>query len=723
MLLSSLSPELIGLILTYDCVLHSAIPLWITGNKLLQRQLALGVTDVYLENGLEYSLYCVPSCIKEFRHLRKFAIDRAGARILFPSSATSTIRSLAPTLKKLVLDFRGNIKILFPNYVEPTEDEAADPTPSDALSKCSLDADQPSQSTSSWSLKAAFPQLECLDLGPAVWTLDMVEQLPPTLTKILTIKQSNPDVFRAVFNALPPHIEHVCFGRLPIPETDILGLLSHRNLTALNWIFSGDGYSEPESIAALPRTLTDVATDHLILNPKFRPLVDRVLTQAAVDALPPALTTLPFISSAKTLRFLASTPKIAPNALNFSHLKELRMLASEDDPGPLMSVATIKSLPPKLHTLNMSADLEGIAKTDWPPLLRYLEWTPSSPNFSLEALPSNITTLLIQEPTFSVPSKMIGILPRTIQRLRFTCHPFEAGDIDFPSRLTFLNMLCDGDECTWVAVEPFKLMVDDGESKDEIDFELNDSMHLDQLDARPKVVSCFPFHCLPGELEDLYLPCCIPASQLVHLPPLLESLYVPDIIEDADFDANDPKLLTRMRELAAAGFKEDGIVTPPSHLSLPASRASLLPRTLGTISTKACNFFRDCDWPRFPPHLTSITGESDLRMPATLLKEAPFSRVSILNLCLDGLTEETIKLLPQTLTVLCNNFEAISAINLPESCLLYLPCELPGAILPEELREAWERLQEKRFEAIDSSSITDIGALFPYSYLNTLYAE
>lgn len=683
------------MILRFDGLRASPITLWITGNKLIQRQLALGVTHVYLENATSSALLCVPSCLQELRHLRFIAVDRTEFRVLFPSSATSTLRSLPPCLNKLVLDMEHANEIVFPFLAKEYQS-----------AKEALHPELNSRPDDMWSLKAAYPQLESLFLPKTQWTLEMVSELPNSLTKLSGFEQNDPTLFVTLIKALPPRLDQLSVTKLPIHFVDFMSLLSDRHLLTLDF---GTSLSKPEQIALLPRTLTEISTLPG-LPVQFRPIVDSHLTQAAVAALPPALTSLQHLSH-------------SPEVLYFDHLKELVEIGHESSDGPALSVASIKRLPPKLHTLNLTGDLDGITKADWPPLLTYLEWSPKSPNFSLDALPSRLTSLLIQNFEFTISLKMVASLPRSLTWLGFTCtHPFECeANVDFPPSLKFLNMDCRY-YCDWVVVEPFKMMIrTDEEGDKEVDFDITEVGHLDQLDRRPNVTMGFPFHSLPHELEELSLACCVPASQLVHLPPRLKAFELFEIFEDADFDANDPLLLTKMSELAAIGLREEGIVTPASHIALPASPASLLPRTLSSIALGSSRFLQDCDWTRFPPKTTSIQRlESKLPLSATLFKTAPFSHLRTLEVSLWGLTDEMVPLMPQTLTAI--NWSFVSDPPLTEACLLHWP---PGIAyqLPDHLNAAYRILEEKRNKAIDSSSIPDLVQLFPNCYLAKLYQQ
>lgn len=700
MVLGSLTPELIGLILSYKCVLSSAIPLWLTGNKQLQRQLAQGVTDVRLKSTSPKSLCCFPSCLKELRHLRTLIVNREGNRILFPSSATSTIRSLSPTLKKLSLSFHGSAPILF----GLTQDAGA--FSAQILNFMAAYLFIP---PSSWSFKAAFPQLESLGLNGAPWSAAMVAHLPTSLTSIKDIVQDDLPTFTAFVQALPPQIQHLDFIRIPrtLPQPSFLALFSARNLLTLKWYLS-DALSHLSDVSLLPRTLTELPSSNLN-DPS------QLLAQEAIDALPPALTRLPCLADWHS-------------DLSFAHLKDLESLGDTDwvQPGPPLSVAAIKRLPANLRCLNLQSDLAGMTRSDWPPLLTKLEWQPSvslEAVFSLQELPPRLVTLSILE-EFQVPSKMIGLLPRTLRTLRMYCFPFEHGvDIDFPPNLTLLNL--DTVDNNWLVVEP--MVVKDRSKPTQIrtvKFRIGKTSHVDALETAPKVVSSFPLHCIPRTLVDLRLPCCIHASQLLDLPPRLQQLDVHEILIDADFDANDPLLLPKMSALYDVGLKQDDIVTPASYLSLPASGASLLPRSLRIIECQSSHFWRRCDWRRLPPNLEMISASlSQCTVSATLFKEATFPRLSILHLLLHGLTDELVKLMPRSLASLADADLDSPEQSLTLACVPYWPSLVYPYGFSHELLEAFDALQEKRTEAIANSNIEDLRALFPHSIYSKLYAE
>lgn len=670
----------------------------------MQRLLALGVTVVVLENSSSRSLCCLPPILKEFRQLREFAFSLPTNCFLFPKSATSTVQSLSPTLRKLRFELEGAEKMLFPALF-PEEPEVTEGSDS-SLQALSI---EPSPSGNIWSVKNAYPQLETLHLNHSfVWSLKVIAELPTSITNLRKICHVNNEDFEAFINALPPHLEKIGFGYgLPVSDSELLALLSRFSLRYLNW--STDLF-DPEVIAQLPRTLTKI------------PCADRSLYPDGIAALPPALTNLAAIANMDGSPFF------------LDHIPELREFAGDEDPGPFFTVATIKRLPPKLNSINIAADLESMTVADWPPQLTSLEWTPLSSNFSLSVLPP-LLTLLIQDPLFTIPMSMMGDLPRTLISLRCSCGPPEPNtDIHFPPNLDFMNLVRVGND-PWIVIEPTKILLpiddeddeDDGETNYEgVDLDPHDPEHLEASTAPLKVVSCFPFHCIPRGVHYLYLSCPIPASQLIHLPPRVEGLTAVDIFEDADFDPNDPRYLTKMTENFEIGVKE-GINCPSSHCSLPASIASLLPRTSDTLHFRSGCIWRNCDWSRLPPLVSAVRSDtSSLLVDASDLFGAPLPKLRFLELPLTGVTDDVVKAMPDCLDVLLGSSPGCFE-ELTEASTLYWPCNLDTYFADEDDEEsfsvAFSNLQEQRAEAVAKSSVEDICTLFPRSYLRKLYAK
>lgn len=344
-----------------------------------------------------------------------------------------------------------------------------------------------------------------------------------------------------------------------------------------------------EHIALLPRSLTRMKIGR----------GEHRLSQARVAALPPALTSIPYLGRDRS----------DPEPLFFDHLPELRDLAHENPSGLVLTLASIKRLPSKLHSLYCAADLDEIKTEDWPPLLTKLRFDSLTSTFPIERLPAGLHTLSLSEP-IALPMSMIGKLPRSLVYLRAACRLSDPRDIDFPPNLLCLSL-----------------------------------SHASTLE------SCFPLHLLPRSLTELTLPCAIPASQLIHLPPRLVSIGAANILEDAAFAPNDVLCLSRMTDLFKIGEME-GLYTPSSHGSLPASPASLLPRTLRSIITEEGYFWKECDWRRLPSSLRTIkTPNSKHPVSARLLfMEASLPSLTEVQLPLTDLTDDVVKAMPRSLS-------------------------------------------------------------------------
>lgn len=711
LLISSLIPELLGIILSYEKLQDSSIRLWITGDKLIQRQLALGVTSVHLENAHEFVLCCVPPILKEFRYLRELTIQRNGHRILFSSNATSTIRSLSSTLRSLQLQFCDAHRIIFPSYSEPIEDDGGSKQEEKPPTPPSRFEDSEGNSCNEkdgWSLKKAYPQLETLNLDRCFfWTAAMVQQLPTSLTSLDHLKQPNAAEFIELIQALPPHLQHLKFTAIPIEMPQFLALLSRFNLQTVSWE-STRKLNDPHEISLLPRTLTEAGL--------YSRVFASALSQAAIDQLPPDLTALSHLDSTLT----------GADLLSLAHLPELRKLADREFTGLTLSPAAVRRLPPKLHSLNVATDMDFISKEDWPPHLTSLECTPLTSKVSLSSLPP-LTRLAFNGSKFILPLASFGDLPRTLLHFDGVCGPLEPGviDIDFPPNLSSLQL--SNRDTQWVIIEQMIVSITYPSSEQEGlgDFLLDprEPRHLLAATQPPKVISCFPYHSLPRHLTHLNLSQCpIPASQLIHLPPRLQLLDVVDIFEDADFDPSEPRYAEAVVQLNKIA-EQEGIVSSPSpDCSLPASMASLLPRTLQIILGGAC-LWRNCDWRRLPPRLRSLFGPACTPpVPATIFSEAPFSRLMNIDVPLVGIDDELVKLLPSGLDIIQSGNHPDAAVAITKASLPYWPT-MHYRFEDEELRNAFEELLEEREQALASSSISDLRRLFPKCYLNKLHQE
>lgn len=720
---------------------YASLPLWLSGNKVLQRKLALGVRNVELFNQHKVAKQVrFPLYLLELSRLTSLCILRCGNSILLPDHLPS-IHSLSKHLVKLYLSFNGSTRLLFPtvNFLGDTDCEVEEKlinvqigtspgklSPSD-LSE--LGATFPIDSapydyylrTSSshlcsgdckvnckqWRLKDGFPVLEYLSLADESdklsWSLSMLALLPTSLTVLRRVYNQDEDHFTVLMAALPPNLRHLEVLDVPIEIPDFLKLLADRPLEVLEWSGHDEPLSDPKHIALLPRTLTELVCGDMI---------SAALCPEAVSALPPSLTSIEDLTHRKRSK----------KPFQLGHLEKLQALKCSDGALLRFSADAIKRLPPSLHSINMVGDLAGIAKSDWPPNLTRLEFIPRLKDFHLHfnALPSTLTSFFVQEGKFAMPLSAIALLPRTLLSMRVVCGSLEnIQHIDFPPNLLYLNILLYHEDYGnlhdhWVLHEPMEVRVKGPKSTRKKKLNLN---YVDRTEAATspiKVTACFPFQSIPRSTDRLYINSCIPAFQLVHLPPRLDILWAGEIFEDADFNPGDPRHLERMIELNKFGAIEN-IDTPASHVSLPATVASLLPRPLRALFIAGGCMWRNCDWRRLPPNLEQIVcSSSELPVSADLFMEAPFSRLKTLELNLVGLTDEIVKMMPQSLTRMNWVGSALSRGPLTEASLPYWPYNLePRLKFPHKLWEAFHRLKEERESCLENSLIERLPSLFP----------
>lgn len=675
MLLSQLASDVVDYILGFEAE-NASLSLWLTGDKLLQLQMARSITQVVLQNRYQIALLRVPSYLKELHQLRSLSIFRSYYRVLYPSSTLSILKSLPQGLRKLHLTFAGITPLLFPNEAR---------------------SDSSNDLSSTWSFKTAFPLLEelrlCDDSDSIQWTPSMYQDLPGTLTELTPIYQSDKDLFIALITELPSQIRELEVLHVPIPTAEFLALLCDKHIHTLYTMESNEPVSLPEHVQLLPRTLTRIACGDLI---------SPFLSQEAVDALPHSLTVLDDLCHSEG----STTP------FNLAHLPHLTQLNSR--PHKLcFSAASLKNVS---GLVRLSATVpDNIPSAAWPPNLEMLNiGTPAIPRFDL--LPSGLIGLSLTRIESSFPMDMISLLPRTLIELRAICNDL-AAQIDFPPNLQLLELNVSTYDIQWTITEPMEVSTDSDLPRT---LNAHDSEQLEAAPYPPKVVSCFPFHCVPRSLHTMSITCAIPASQLVHLPPFLTWLSCIDVFEDAAFYPNgtqhtnwaiDISDIFKGIDLEEESSDDSFDPAPPSTESI----ASLLPRSLISFTVLGGCAFRDCDWSALPPNLKELRSiYSELPVPASLFKTASFRRIVTLKLHLTGITDEIVRWMPQSLKEL--EYPPNATSSLTEACLPYWPynTEIYVEDSANPLPATFEALRTSRLDAIASSSTSLFPDLFPH---------
>ena len=621
--LASITPDLLGLILAFDCVNYASLPLWMCGCKTLRRKLAFGVTTVTLKNSLPYAICRVPLYLEELRHLRHLKLCRSVQNIIYPSEAAKTLRRLNPDLETLRLNFLKSHHFLDPQLAH--------------------DSDGPPHGTndSQWTLKAAYPHLQTLSVPQKrAWQVSELENLPAQLTSLTTMCPRGIDDFKALMHALPHSLVKVVLHSAPMMNTnEFLATIPHQSWQAIK---CANVSQNDDHILHLPPTLTTM--DGIS--------VPDCPSAAFVNALPPSLTAFDYVS----------TDWNDPVLLNFSHLTSLKSLGLDSTPGPLIDVTNIRTLPPTLQKAAIVADIDDLKVTDWPRDLVYLELTHSETHFPIEILPPGLTYLYLLGYGASVPMSDIALLPRTLTTLHLDVS-VSSENVDFPPALKTLNLSLP-DHVThsygWVDIEPFDVIVADGDSS-MVPFDINLQSHFRHMPHRPKVTVCFPFNRLPKSITHLKIPCMVPGSQLKHLPPRLQHLYAIDIFEDSEFDGKSAESIGHMHEVFRIGREESesvdkSIFEVSYEWNLEASMSSLLPRSLVTWSLVGDIMALTMDWPRIPPCLSDLHlgGEYMLSRPISMdsVLLAPLSNLRELRLPIVSLSDAHMMALPRKLRML-----------------------------------------------------------------------
>lgn len=708
--LTGLMPDLLDAILSFDDTKHLSRHLWLCGNRLLQHQLANGVTQVALECRAEFGFCRFPMYLVKLRKLRELSLKRHGNRLLFSDATFGTVFRLAPTLRKLKLDYFNSHLAVLPeralNLLSTFGDE------DDLVDLPSTDL--PPQH----SIKSAFPCLDTLEIrGKTDWTTEDLLDLPSTLTHLGSIIQTDANDFVALMKDIPPQLQVLHVSQVPIPQRDFIDLISHFALTELSWGYEFESLKDETLISKLPRTLTTLNSS------AGTTLVSSPLTLAGLKSLPPHLTRLGLMRTEGEFE-----------DFSVQHLPHLTSFG-EQAYAPRLSLASIKSLPDRIRSMDVAVGLKGCVDTDWPADLTSLGWLPvdaislkKSPKSFV--LPPRLTRLSIWNVNCKLSVDSFLLLPRTLKSLHCDCVKITSS-IDLPPALEHLRLASpapswtefDGARVTvnhsaYVSRDLWMSSVDLPKSE-EVPFDETLESHVESLE-RPTVVTTFPFHCVPATVTFLSIDCILPASRLVHLPIRLSTLIVKDIVEDADFHPQSPETLARIAQLAEFSRME-GLEAPGARAeqndsapSAECSVASLLPRSLALIQTNSGAMWKECDWRRLPPRLKRLVVTRSRRfIDANIFLSARFPNFIVMSLPLVNFTDEIVKAMPRSLrSIHCRSVTLLRA-GLTEDGILHWPTELYWYGMESNLISAFNRLNQKRRDAYASSDLDLIRKLFP----------
>ena len=651
--LANLDANTLGFILNSWRLHDGLLNLWLTGNKLLQLKIVLGVTKAKFKNVKEFAFARMPSFIQELTHLRSLTVCRTDYCLLYPNSTGPIVYSLPQSLVTLKLQFGGSTRLLFPNHANTTS------TPSELVH---------------WSIKSAFPVLETLCHCPYSdgigWNPSMFSELPSTLTRLQPIYQRQEDIFKSLMEAIPSSIRVLEVIQPPVDPHSFLSRMTDKPLTTLICNNYPLEISGPQLIQLLPRSLTYIGGDENLLAECF--------SQGDVSAFPTSLT---------KIKGMQTDPEMVFRFDHFTQLTAIKRIGPSDTPSFTFDAASVKRLPPTLRTLHMTGDIRKISKTDWPPHLTELKVSTTASlkddDRAFDTLPLLTTFELID--IYPTPIKMISALPKTLTSLKLVCRHL-SDVLEFPPNLKHLSLSPSYRE--WIANSPHASSI----------------LH-------------FPLHLLPRSLETFACSFSILASQLVHMPPRLTTLCVAKLIVDADFNPNDPQLVARTLELVRIGVEHGipNVMDPNLSDCTSTSVASLLPRTLTVLTVwSSGSLCRDFDWSRLPPHLGElIMTNGACLVPAALFFQAPLSRLTKLFLPLVEITDEVVPKMPQSLTHFDGALEHTINAELTPASLPYWPYNLRPINFPLYVYEAYESLEARRKKALVSSNTELIAELFP----------
>lgn len=613
---------------TLDLILSSyglsqgILNLWFTGDRAIQHRIKQSVSSLHFEDHSEVSLSRFPQFLTDLSALRSLTIDRFYSDIIGRNTIRGLLRQLTPELKELSLQWVNSHNVVFPETPENPESGLG--------------------STTAWTLKDAFPVLEHLRIqDKEVWTTQDLEALPATLTSLHTLF---PNLHEREFaKRLPRGLESLVVNRR-VPEQidpEFWAELPQLTRLAVGYLSDRNTAEHLSVLASLPKSLTDLE----LFQNNFSPF-------ALLRNLPPRLTAITCSD------YPHSTPQVDLRVI-FPYLKTFRVQESWTGSAPPHP----RDLPQDTTHLETSLSTAGLEPAQWPKSLTVLRARGLENDFNAAVFPPGLVTLNLPD----MDMDHIKLLPRTLTSLGVTCSAFK-NTVDFPPHLTSLSVGSRRDTPWSMELELLTPILDANGAAETLDWDKPD--HIKAL-LGAKVLNCFSFSKIPATVTSLHLPAVIPASQLKYLPLHLEDFEFADIFEDADFDRTSAVEVSRMRTNFYWGrlshvresFNPDDLTE--------ANIATLLPRTLHSIWTRADAMALRVDWKLFPPQLKFAGFRSDATLPAILLDELPMGSLKSISATVDDLRDEHFKRLPRNLPGLDFRDSVITSIT--PSFARYLP--------------------------------------------------
>lgn len=669
--LTSLPQGLICRILSFNDSSHLSLPLWIVGNRELQRILEEVVDFVELRSSQKYAPLQLPFYLTKLRSLRHLIVDRSIKTTYYPIydqiRTLSILKMLPDTIETLILRIAHSKLLFFPN--NPTDPHL--------------------------SLKNTFPRLQRLQLDlDNVWSDLEVSQLPSTLTGLhLSIPHDDRKSILNILKALPANMENLVMGidmdyrlsQLPFfeslpPQLTSLTIITHQGGQ------QSDSPLSATQFAALPRSITSLdftstpptlptGSDNLVKSNLRTRSVSQFHTDWSLDI---ARSVPPFLSKLHILNLLDKKPEASISALP----SRLEMLSFESFK---LQPSHIRTLPRSLTDLKCGfKQLKDLKSSDFPPTLRRLHHLGSKLEFDPRQL-SLLPALVHFKADFSVSLKIFSQLPPSIITLSLDVTEFDATST-FPPKLSELSCGCqkktsfeiadkkNGRDATpkreRAGSSPVRSPTPSSPS--------SPSRLLVKARSPPPVgsslVNTFPLSRLPRSMIRLCLTqCAIPSSQLAHLPPQLQTLELDYLVPDADFEPKQPKILSfssDSSQSSSLNSLRDSVhsITNPDLVG----PIDLLPRTLTHLKLVGYLDFDYSEWKRLPSGLTRLEICPFEPLEADILPFISGLKLDWLSIYLRDIDDKQAKALPPKLNHLFLNTEVRPPSASP-AAISYIP--------------------------------------------------